>query len=161
MAAALPAMEELWKTRIKCQHSTYVSVCPRLMTPLWQKQLYIAADIIIAVLPGHLAWSPAMFEPLLNSIVFPFVQHAPWQLHSSPKMHTVAIGNCKKCGKTRELTEWIFLRKLCAFVLEAEFLASGYGVVPVTLPKQSFTSTSTSCNTKRVPRLLGTKTECL
>jgi hypothetical protein len=73
LAAALPAMEELRKAHIKRQHSTHVFVCPRSMTPLWQKQLYKAADIVIVVPSCHPAWSLAMFEPLLIGIAFPFV----------------------------------------------------------------------------------------
>jgi hypothetical protein len=105
-------MEKLSKVRIKRQHSTHVFVCPRLMTPLWQKQLYKATDIVIVVPPGHPAWSLAMFEALIIGIEFPFVQHAPRQLGSTPKMHAVAR-ELQKVWEDPGVDGGDILRKLC------------------------------------------------
>jgi hypothetical protein len=88
-AAAWIALEELRKARIKRQHSTHIFVCPRVMTPEWQKQLHKASDIVFTVPVGHPAWPKEMFEPLLIGIVFPFIRHEPWQLKSTPKMYAM------------------------------------------------------------------------
>jgi hypothetical protein len=60
------------------------------MKPLWQKQLYKAADLVFVVPAGHPAWPANMYEPLLISLVFPFLRHNPWQILGTPKMHAVA-----------------------------------------------------------------------
>jgi hypothetical protein len=110
--AALPALEELRKARIKRQKSTHVFVCPRLMTPLWQKQLHKAADIVIVVPIGHSAWPANMFEPLLVGIVFPFIRCDPWQLRGTPKLYAVA-GELSALWKTEGMDGRDILRKLC------------------------------------------------
>jgi hypothetical protein len=88
-AAALVAIEELRKARIKRQHSTHIFVCPRVMTPEWLKQLHKASDVVITVPVGHPAWPKAMFEPILIGLVFPFVRHEPWQLKGTAKMYSL------------------------------------------------------------------------
>jgi hypothetical protein len=88
-AAALIALEELCKARIKRQHSTHIFICPRVMTPEWQKQLYKVSDVVIALPVGHPSWPKEMFEPLLIGLVFPFVRHNPWQLKGTAKMYAL------------------------------------------------------------------------
>jgi hypothetical protein len=88
-AAALVAIEELRKARIKRQHSTHIFICPRVMTPEWLKQLHKASDVVITVPVGHPAWPKAMFEPILIGLVFPFVRHEPWQLKGTAKMYSL------------------------------------------------------------------------
>jgi hypothetical protein len=56
-AAALWALEELRKARIKCQNSRHEVVSPCLMTFIWLKQLYKAAADIIFVWSSCLAYS--------------------------------------------------------------------------------------------------------
>jgi hypothetical protein len=88
-AAALPALEELRKARIKRQHSSHIFVCPRVMTPEWLRQLHKAADVVVRMPVGHPAWPKEMFEPLLIGLVFPFVRHEPWQLRGTAKMYSL------------------------------------------------------------------------
>ena len=85
-AAADVALEQLRIARIKRQASTHIFVCPRLMTPLWLKQLYKAADLIFTVQAGISYWPNEMLEPLLIGVVFPFLSFAPWQLKGTPKL---------------------------------------------------------------------------
>jgi hypothetical protein len=85
-AAASVALEELRKARIKRQDSMHVFVCPRLMKTEWFQQLYKAADIVFNVPVGSKCWPSSMFEPLIISLVFPFISSPPWQLRSTPKM---------------------------------------------------------------------------
>jgi hypothetical protein len=46
-ALADAALEEFRIAQIKRQKSTHVLVCPRLMTPLWLKQLYKAQILFL------------------------------------------------------------------------------------------------------------------
>jgi hypothetical protein len=85
-AAALVAIEELRKARIKRQESLHVFVCPRLMKPEWFRQLYKASDIVFDVPVGCSCWPASMFEPLIIGVVFPFISAPPWQLRATPKM---------------------------------------------------------------------------
>jgi hypothetical protein len=85
-AAALVAIEELKKARIKRQASMHVFVCPRLMKPEWFRQPYEASDIVLDVRVGTACWPLSMFEPLIIGIVLPFIKSPPWQLRSTPKM---------------------------------------------------------------------------
>lgn len=52
-AAAATCVEELRKARIKRQESTHIVLIPRLMTPLWLKQLYKTTDLIFQIKPQH------------------------------------------------------------------------------------------------------------
>jgi hypothetical protein len=88
-AAALVALEELRKARIKRQHSSHIFICPRVMTPEWLKQLHKASDVVISVPAGHPAWPKQMYEPVLIGLVFLFVRHDPWQLRGTAKMYAL------------------------------------------------------------------------
>jgi hypothetical protein len=80
----------LRKARIKRQTSTHVFVCPRLCCPLWLKQVYKAADIVLEFSAGAaIHWPACMHEPVLIAILFLFLRHSPWQLRNTPKMHAV------------------------------------------------------------------------
>jgi hypothetical protein len=83
------ALAELRKARIKRQTSCHVFVCPRLCCPLWIKQLYKAADVVIEIPSGTPGWPAGMHEPLLIGLLFPFLRHSPWQLRGTPKMHAM------------------------------------------------------------------------
>ena len=85
-AACNVAIEELRKARIKRQDSTHIIVVPRLMTPLWLKQLYKCCDLIVEIPPSCEYWNTNMFEPCVVGFCFPFLSHSPWQLRSTPKM---------------------------------------------------------------------------
>jgi hypothetical protein len=81
--AAETAVEELRKARHKRQDSMHLVIIPRLMHPHWRKQLYKAADLVVSLPAGHIAWPLDMFEPLTLAFVFPFVSFRPWQLRGS------------------------------------------------------------------------------
>jgi hypothetical protein len=87
--AADIAISELRKARINRQTSTHVFAVPKLCAPLWIKQLFKAADIVIEIPADQLFWDSTMHEPLLIAIVFPFFMFKPWQLRSTPKMDSV------------------------------------------------------------------------
>ena len=88
-AAANAALEQLRIMQIKRQDSTHIFACPRLMTPMWLRQLYKASDIMFTVPLGAPGWPNEMLEPLIIGISFPFIRYKPWQLRSTPKMHAV------------------------------------------------------------------------
>jgi hypothetical protein len=74
-AAALVALKELRKSRIKRQHSTHIFVCPRVMTPEWLKQLHKASDVVITIPVGHT--SKGNVRACSHRPFFPFVRHDP------------------------------------------------------------------------------------
>ena len=82
-AAASAAVEELRKARHQRVESTHVFIVPRLMTPLWRKHLFKAADLVVTLPPGHVAWPAEMLEPLTIAFCFPYLSHSPWQLKRS------------------------------------------------------------------------------
>ena len=53
------------------------------MTPLWRKHLFKAADLVVVLPPGHVAWPAEMLEPLTLAFCFPYLSHSPWQLKRS------------------------------------------------------------------------------
>jgi hypothetical protein len=110
-AAAIVALEELRKSRIKRQDSTHFFVCSRLLTPEWLKQLWKTADIIFQVPPGTPGWPADMFEPLTIGIVFPFLPNRPWQLKGTPKMFYL-VRQVRKMFKDKILDPGDFLREL-------------------------------------------------
>jgi hypothetical protein len=112
-SAALVALEELRKARIKRQNSTHVFVCPRLMTPEWLRQLNKACDVVITVPLGHPAWPTNMYEPLFVGIVFPFIRHQPWQLRGTPKMYAVERKLRRMWKAESFLDGSALLRKFC------------------------------------------------
>ena len=83
-------VEELSKARHKRQQSQHLFIVPRLMSPLWRKQLYKAADLVITLPCGHPAWPLSMYEPLTLAFVFPFLNSWPWQLCGS--IYLLALG---------------------------------------------------------------------
>jgi hypothetical protein len=89
-ASADVAMEELRKALIKRHTSTHIFICPRLLTYRWKKQLHKAADLVVSIPPGQDGWPLDMFEPLTLGFIFPFLDHPPWQLKSTPKMLSLA-----------------------------------------------------------------------
>eukprot|EP00980_Cylindrotheca_fusiformis_P003889 scaffold863_cov100-Cylindrotheca_fusiformis.AAC.4 len=85
-AAAMVALEELRKARIKRHRSTHVILIPRLCTPMWLKQLYKASDLVLEIPPTCPFWSTNMFEPLFIGILLPFCRCDPWCLRLAPKV---------------------------------------------------------------------------
>jgi hypothetical protein len=110
-AAADVALEQLRIARIKRQDSTHVFICPRLLAPLWRKQIHKAADIVFMVPPGAPGWPEVMFEPLLIGVCFPFLRHNPWQLRGTPKMFAVGR-ELQRVWETPNMDARAVLRKL-------------------------------------------------
>ena len=108
--AADIALAELRKARIKRQSSTHLFVCPRLYCPLWLKQLYKAADVVLEFPPGSLHWPSDMHEPVLIGVLFPFLRHSPWQLRNTPKMHSV-VRQLRAMFQGEDFDPCNFLRK--------------------------------------------------
>jgi hypothetical protein len=111
-ASADAALEEFRVARIKRHKSTHVFVCPRLMTPMWLKQLYKASDIVFTVPVGQLFWPTDMHEPLLIGIAFPFIRYQPWQLRSVPKMYATNR-QLSQVWENPDLDSRNLLRKFC------------------------------------------------
>ena len=105
------AVEELRKARHKRQISQHLFVVPRLMTPLWRKQLYKAADLVVTIPCGHQAWPVNMFEPLTVAFIFPFLNSRPWQLRGS--FYLLALGReLSRLWRDNKSGEGPILRKL-------------------------------------------------
>ena len=51
LAAAFAAIEELRKARIKQQDSLHIVLIPHLLTPMWQRQLFKASDLVLWIPP--------------------------------------------------------------------------------------------------------------
>jgi len=88
-AACNVAIEELRKARIKRQDSTHILLVPRLMTPIWLKQLYKCCDLIVEIRPCCKYWNTNMFEPVVIKFYFPFLSQSSLQLRSTPKMFSL------------------------------------------------------------------------
>lgn len=82
-AAAEACLEEIRKARHKHTNSTHLIMIPRLLSPYWRKHLCKVCDIIFLIPPGHPVWSVDMYEPLTVGIVFPFLDHRPWELRGT------------------------------------------------------------------------------
>ena len=108
--AADIAISELWRARIKRQSSTHVFVVPKLCAPLWIKQVFKAADVVFEIPAGQSFWTKEMHEPLLIAIVFPFIRSKPWQLRSTPKMHSM-VSELRRMLKSEDLDSRDLLRQ--------------------------------------------------
>ena len=111
-AAAEAAIEELRKARLKRRESTHLLIIPKLMTPLWLKQMHKACDIVIPIKPIHTFWSTNMYEPFMLGIAFPFIPHRPWQLRRTPKLLSVAREVHKVQEADSQMDPGHILRKL-------------------------------------------------
>ena len=119
--AADIAISELRKARIKRQTSSHVFAVPKLCSPLWIKQVFKAADIVLEIPAGHCFWDSSMHEPLLIAIVFPFIRSKPWQLRSTPKMHSMGC-ELRKMFKSPDLDARDLLRKFWNECLRLRFM---------------------------------------
>lgn len=88
-AAANVAVEEIRKARIKRHQSTHIILIPRLMTCLWQKQLFKACDFVCELKAGHPHWGTNMYEPLLIGFCFPYISFHPFVLKAAPKLQQI------------------------------------------------------------------------
>ena len=112
--AALSAVEELRKARHKRQRSHHLFVVPRLMEPMWRKQLYKAADLVVSLKPGHDAWPRNMHEPLTIAFLFPFISQKPWQLRGSIQLLALGRSLCRVWAGD-EGNEGLILRQLWSY----------------------------------------------
>jgi hypothetical protein len=119
--AALSAVEELRKARHKRQRSHHLFVVPRLMQPLWRKQLYKAADLVVLLKPGHRAWPMQMHEPLTIAFLFPFISQKPWQLRGSVQLLALGRQLCRVWAGN-EGNKGLILRKLWGYQRRLENL---------------------------------------
>jgi hypothetical protein len=110
-AAAMVALEELRKARIKRQDSLHVVVIPRLLKPEWFRQLYKTCDLVFDIPPGADCWPSNLFEPVVIGIAFPFLSRPPWQLRRTPKMFQVAR-TLREMWEIGDLAAGHFLRQL-------------------------------------------------
>jgi hypothetical protein len=109
-AAANVAIEQLRLARIKRQNLSHVIMVPRLLCPVWLKQLNKVCDLIFKIPPGAPGWPAEMFEPLLIGICFPFLRFKPWQFRGTPKISSVAR-KLHEMRKDVDLDRGPFLRK--------------------------------------------------
>ena len=56
------------------------------MNPNWMKQLNDAAAFTFTIAATHPFWPAHNFEPLIVTILFPYLKHRPFQLRSTPKI---------------------------------------------------------------------------
>ena len=122
-AAADVAVEQLRVARLKRADSTHVFVCPKLLSPLWCRQLYKAADVVIEYNAGKEFWPTCMHEPLILAICFPFISCRPWQLRQTPAI--LGVGRMlQRLWKTEEGDQWSLLQKFCLTTWNLESLSA-------------------------------------
>ena len=124
-AAALVAVEELRKARLKRHDSVHCFVVPRLMTTSWLKQLNKVSDILFEVpCNDKHFWTSSQHEPLVVGIVFPFIPHRPWQLRNTPKMVAVER-KLRALWKEDHTRAWRLLQQLFEFSRSLDSMPEG------------------------------------
>jgi hypothetical protein len=124
-AAAVNAIEELRRARLKRQESTHVLVCPRLMTPYWRRQLHRVSDLVFEIPAGAVdCWPSSHHEPLVVAIVFPFLRFRPWQLGGSPKFRALER-QLRSVWKENPSYGCTLLRKLFIYARDLQSLQDG------------------------------------
>jgi len=113
-AAADAALEELRKARLKRRNSTHIIVIPKLLTPLWLKQMNKACDFVITIKNTHVFWPESMCESLILGICFPYISCRPWQIRRTPKL--LSMGRAMSGVSSKDqMDPGDLLRKLLAF----------------------------------------------
>ena len=113
-AAADAALEELRKARLKRRNSTHIIVVPKLLTPLWLKQMNKACDFVITIKNTHSFWPESMCEPLILGICFPYIPCRPWQIRRTPKL--LSMGRAMSGVSSKDqMDPGDLLRKLLEF----------------------------------------------
>jgi len=108
--AADAAIEEIRKARLKRRSSGHIIVIPKLVTTLWLKQVYKAADIVLTIPPIHKFWNPNMCESLIIALLFPYSRSFPWQFRNTPKL-IASSREMRRVFKEGELANGNILRK--------------------------------------------------
>ena len=123
-AAAQLAVEQLRRARLKRENSTHIFVIPRLMSMEWKRQLFRVSDLFIE-LPFDDTWTKEdHLEPLIFAVVFPFLNHRPWQLKRSQTF--LGMGNVlRRMWKDDKVPTWALLRKFFEQSRKLESLPEG------------------------------------
>jgi hypothetical protein len=96
-----------------------------MFTTKWRKQLFKVADLVFDIPCGAMSqWADSQYEPLVVGIVFPFLQHRPWQLRNTPKFLAVAR-KLRSLWKENPTAAGDFLRKLCQYTTMLGSLSKG------------------------------------
>ena len=121
-AGAQLAVEQLRRARLKRENSTHVVIVPRLMSMEWKRQLFRVSDLFVE-LPFDKVWTKQhQHEPLTFAVVFPFLEHRPWQLKRSQAF--LGMGNVlRRMWKESESSPWDLLRKFFIQSRELEHLS--------------------------------------
>jgi hypothetical protein len=84
-AAADAALEQLFRTQLKCPHNTsHIFIAPRLMTSRWCKKLLKACTFYFYVHACFDIWDKSQHEPLMIAVCLPLLsKHIQWNLQST------------------------------------------------------------------------------
>ena len=123
-AAGQVAIEQLREARNKRTNSLHVFVLPRLFTCLWKRQLNRIADLLFELPFMENVWSKDLqYEPLTLALIFPFLEHSPWQLRRAPAF--LEMGRrVPGMWKTNQVTPGAFLRQLLSSARRLESMSS-------------------------------------
>lgn len=111
-AAADACLEQLRIARLKRQNSFHVIVIPKLMTPLWLRQLWKASDFIFSIEAKHEFWSESNYESLIVGVIFPFLSFPPYCLQRTPRLCDVGR-QLSRMYKESDVAQRNFLSKFC------------------------------------------------
>ena len=109
-AGALVAVEQMRKARLKRENSTHVFIVPRLMTMEWKRQLFRVSDLFLELLFDQVWTKEKQLEPLTLAVIFPFLNHRPWQLKRSQAFLGMA-NVLRRMWKDDPGSAWSLLRK--------------------------------------------------
>ena len=104
------AVEQIRRARLKRENSTHVVIIPRLMSMEWKRQLFRVSDLFVD-LPFDENWTKEKhLEPLTFAVIFPFLNHRPWQLKRTQAF--LGMGNLlRRMWKDGKVSAWDLLRK--------------------------------------------------
>ena len=123
-AGAHIAVEQLRKARLKRENSTHVFLVPRLMSMEWKRQLFRVSDLFLE-LPFDQVWTKEkQLEPLTFAVVFPFLNHRPWQLKRTQAFLGMA-NVLRRMWKEGQGSTWDLLRKFLEQSRKLEGLSEG------------------------------------
>ena len=82
------------------------------MTPLWMKQFYKAADLVVKIPVGVSYWPTNMHEGCLLGFCFPYIRFAPWRIRYTPKVCSLCR-TLSRMWKEGDVDPGPVLRKFC------------------------------------------------
>ena len=111
-SAAIIAVEQLRRARLKRENSTHIMIVPKQMSPEWRRQLFRVSDLCIELPFDDRAWNKVKHhEPLIFAVVFPFLSHRPWQLKRTGAF--LGMGRVLRgLFKNDQISAGVVLRKL-------------------------------------------------